>query len=106
MFRLPRRTKESRSRVRHAHQGGIGPGGESGKPALVPGAPEKSRLIQTVLRKGKLKMPPKDKNKLSGDEIETLRKWIASGAIWAEPDQKVTKPKWEYKPEDIWAFQP
>src|SRR2546425_6963601 len=85
---------------------GLLKGGESGKPPVVPGEPDRSRLLQAVLRKGKLKMPPKDLNKLSADEIEVLRKWIASGAPWAEPDNKVTKPKWEYKPEDIWAFQP
>src|SRR5207247_8805622 len=62
---------------------GLLKGGESGRPALIPGEPEKSTLFQAVLRQGKLKMPPKDRNKLSVDEIEVLRNWIASGEPWA-----------------------
>jgi hypothetical protein len=87
---------------------GLLKGGESGQPALVPGDPDKSRMFQAVLRKGKLKMPPKERNRLTGEEIEILRKWIAAGAPWLDssPLAKESKPKWEYKPEDIWAFQP
>src|ERR1051326_6489864 len=69
---------------------GLLKGGESGKPAIVPGDPERSSLLQAVLRKGKLKMPPKDRNKLSSEEIEVLRKWIAAGAVWGEERQKAT----------------
>src|SRR5436309_9343823 len=83
---------------------GLLKGGESGQTALVPGDPDQSRMFQAVLRRGKLKMPPKDRNQLSPEEIEALRQWIAAGAAWTEP--KGGKPKWEYKPEDIWAFQP
>ena len=83
---------------------GLLKGGESGEAALVPGDPDKSRMFEAVLRRGKLKMPPKERNKLETEEIEVLRQWIAGGAPWAEP--KGGKPRWEYKPEDIWAFQP
>ena len=61
---------------------GLVKGGESGKAGLVPGAPDKSRMFQAVMRQGKLKMPPKDRNKLSVAEIEILRRWIAAGAPW------------------------
>ena len=79
-------------------------GGESGKPGIVPREPEHSPMFLAVLRQGKLKMPPKEKNQLTSAETEILRQWIASGAVWAE--SKTPKPKWELKPEDIWAFQP
>jgi cytochrome c553 len=85
---------------------GLLKGGQSGKPALVPGRLDQSRMFQAVLRKGKLKMPPKERNKLNDGEIDALRSWILAGAPWAEPDKLAAKPKWEYKPEDIWAFQP
>src|SRR5829696_586821 len=49
---------------------GLLKGGESGQPALVPHEPEKSRMLHAVLRQGELKMPPKDRNRLTTDEIE------------------------------------
>jgi mono/diheme cytochrome c family protein len=103
-------------------------GGESG-PALVPGRPAKSRLYQSVLRTGKLQMPPKERNKLTKSETETLRKWIAAGAPWVVENARA-KPaggKWDgksgvkvvtsgglsaewtnrkYRPEDLWAYRP
>jgi hypothetical protein len=83
---------------------GLLKGGESGKPALVAGQPNQSPMFKAVLRQGKLKMPPKERNKLELEEIEIIRQWITDGALWSEP--KEGKPKWALKPEDIWAFQP
>jgi hypothetical protein len=54
-------------------------GGKSG-PALVPGDPEKSLLIQAVRQTGTLKMP-KD-GKLSAAEIDGLVEWVKNGAPW------------------------
>src|SRR5262249_47500785 len=58
--------------------------GGNGGPVLVPGDPARSRLIQAVRRDGELKMPPSDKDKLSGAEIEVLARWVAQGAPWPE----------------------
>src|SRR5205085_7391097 len=57
-------------------------GGESGKPAIVPGDPEKSLLIEAV-RYGNpdLQMPPK--KQLSAQQIEDLTAWIKMGAPYA-----------------------
>src|ERR1043166_3164963 len=81
---------------------GLLKGGESGKPALIPGKPDESPMFRAVLRTEKLKMPPKERNKLSIEEIELLRQWIAGGSPWNEPPKFAgeTKPKWELKPED------
>jgi len=57
-------------------------GGERG-PAIVPGAPEDSRLIEAVRwTDADLSMPPDDK--LSAEEIETLTRWVGLGAPWPE----------------------
>ena len=58
-------------------------GGESG-PALVPGKPEESLLLQLVRHaEADRKMPPKEK--LRDTEIASLGRWIAGGAPWPAP---------------------
>jgi hypothetical protein len=78
-------------------------GGESGKSAIVPGKPESSPLLAAVARTDEeLKMPPKDRDKLSAVEVEAFRKWIAGGAPWA-----VSKDPWAGgNAADRWAFYP
>src|SRR5258705_13311804 len=49
-------------------------GGEDG-PVVVPGKPEKSPLYKMVQSR---EMPRRDK-KLSGNEIELIKQWIAAG---------------------------
>ena len=61
--------------------------GDSGKPAIVPGAPEKSFLIEKIKGKSTERMPPNGKG-LSAEEIGILEQWIKSGAQWIpEPVQ-------------------
>src|SRR5436190_17128062 len=55
--------------------------GGNGGPAIVPGHPEKSRLLLAVRRTdAKLKMPPE--KPLADEQIADLKKWIADGAAW------------------------
>jgi len=55
-------------------------GGDTG-PALVPGHPEKSRLIEAISYLNiDLQMPPK--GKLAPLEIEDLTQWVRAGAPW------------------------
>ena len=57
-------------------------GGENG-PALVPGKPDQSLIVQAVLHaKPDLEMPPKDK--LTKTDIAVLERWIKNGAPWPE----------------------
>jgi Planctomycete cytochrome C len=49
-------------------------------PAVVPGKPEESVLIQAVRQDGDLKMPPG--GKLSKRDAAVLREWIRRGADW------------------------
>src|SRR5688572_22056405 len=54
-------------------------GGKTG-PALVPGHPEKSLLLQLVQRADPARaMPPKETDKLTREQIDWLRQWIAAG---------------------------
>jgi len=54
-------------------------GGDSG-PAVAPGKPAESLLIQAVRQSGELKMPPK--GKLKDSEIAHLEAWVKAGAVW------------------------
>ena len=85
-------------------------GGNSG-PAIVPGHPEQSLLIQAVRQThDRLKMPPQ--SKLRGDQIENLVTWIRAGAVW--PDESSSPPvarkegRYVIRPEQrsFWSFQP
>ncbi|MEZ0267744.1 MAG: PSD1 and planctomycete cytochrome C domain-containing protein [Phycisphaerae bacterium] len=63
---------------------GLLKGGESG-PAIVPGDPAKSRLIEAVSYKNvDLLMPPKDK--LPEGQIRDLERWVKMGAPWPKGD--------------------
>ncbi|MEY4567259.1 MAG: hypothetical protein RLY14_2229, partial [Planctomycetota bacterium] len=52
-------------------------GGEHG-PALVPGKPSESLLLERVQGKGDLRMPPEEKKPLTTVQIDSLRQWIAT----------------------------
>ena len=59
---------------------------ESGETAIVPGDPAKSEAIRRVAASDDgERMPPKQMNKrLTPAQIETLRRWIATGANYAQ----------------------
>jgi mono/diheme cytochrome c family protein len=87
-------------------------GGKSG-PTIVPGKPEKSRLIERV-QAGQ--MPPKDRlveasvKPIEATEIEVLSRWIAADApdVDVAPDVATTKadPLVTDKDREFWAFRP
>lgn len=62
-------------------------GGESGDPAIVPGKPDESQVYQAVRWVG-LEMPPKKNDRLTREQIELIRQWIAAGAPWADDPHK------------------
>lgn len=87
---------------------GLVKGGNRG-PAVIPGNPEKSLLIQAVRKTHpKVKMPPD--HDLTEQEIADLATWIKDGAAW--PAVRVPKsigrpnPKYEQLRKEHWAWQP
>jgi hypothetical protein len=84
-------------------------GGDSG-PAVVPGEPDKSRLILAVRYKDDdLKMPPQ--GRLPDSDIAILETWVKGGAVWPSSDSAKTespKPGQLFTEEQkrFWAFRP
>ncbi len=84
-------------------------GGDSG-PAVVPGKPAESLLIQAVDHQhGDLKMPPK--GQLPEPSVAMLRQWVALGAPWTNESATRTaaagRTKGDGSPAKThWAFQP
>ncbi len=61
-------------------------GGESEQPAIVPGNPEASYLIEQITpQDGHAAMPQAPASPLSPAEIETIRDWVAQGAVDDSP---------------------
>jgi len=80
-------------------------GGET-SPAVVPGKPEASHLIELVKSKDDAeRMPPK--SRLLPQQIATLEKWIRDGAVYPE-GAKVAAATDPTSPEarGFWSFQP
>jgi cytochrome c553 len=97
----------SQGGLRVDDRNGLLMGGNRG-PAVVPGQPEKSLLIQAVSHTHpKLKMPP---NKhLSEQQIADLTQWIKDGAVWPKVELpasiEVPVAKYEKLKKKHWAFQ-
>jgi hypothetical protein len=80
-------------------------GGESG-PALVPGKPDESLIIDAV-QYGTRQMPPD--SKLPDSEIALLERWVKMGAPDPRATATVAKAKAEINFDEArkyWAFQP
>src|SRR5262245_16021714 len=73
-------------------------GGESGEPAIVPGKPDESRLVEQITpHDGKAEMP-RGRKPLADAEIELIRRWVAEGAIDDTPAGAVAKYDAEHPP--------
>ncbi|MCA9065171.1 MAG: PSD1 domain-containing protein, partial [Planctomycetaceae bacterium] len=80
-------------------------GGDSG-PAIIPGSPEKSLLIDAVNYQT-LEMPPADEGgKLSPEEIDILTQWVAMGAPDPRDGSDTLGGMSREEAEAWWAFQP
>lgn len=85
-------------------------GGKNG-PAVVPGKPEESLLIEALRHEGDLRMPPK--KPLAPAEVAAFTRWVALGAPWPEANAgrpaattPATSPATNPRATPHWAFQP
>lgn len=95
-------THEQKGGLRLDSRRGMLKGGSRG-PAVVPGKPEESLLIQAVTQDHEtLRMPPP--GKLSGEYIDDLIKWVKDGAYWPEA---AAANEYLIRPEQqaFWSFQ-
>ena len=76
-------------------------GGESHAPNILPGKAAESPLLKFVTTDDRdTRMPPKG-DRLSAAEVDTLKRWIAEGAVWPESASlKKTDPL------DWWSLKP
>ena len=83
-------------------------GGDTG-PAVVPGKPNESLLIEAIAYKGP-EMPPS--GKLPKEKVETLTRWVQMGAPWPGGDESAPSPtrrgpfQITDKDRSHWAFRP
>jgi len=99
------RSKKQRGGLRLDSRAGILSGGDSG-PAIVPGNPEKSLLVQAVRHQHEsLRMPPK--KRLPEQETAVLVEWVRRGAA-IPADVAVTTASTVDLVEGrkFWSFQP
>jgi hypothetical protein len=76
-------------------------GGESGKPAIVPGKSGQSELIRRVTSTDDDVAMPREGQRLTGAQVKLLRDWIDAGAPW--PDALAGA---DGGPARHWAFVP
>ncbi len=94
--------KKQKSSLRVDSRKALLKGGDFG-PAVIPGDPVSSHLIETLTTDDKdTRMPPKGEG-LSLAEVETLKTWIAQGAIWPGQMAEITHEK---VTSNHWSFQP
>ena len=81
-------------------------GGDRG-PAVAPGKPDESLIVQAVRFTEKPKMPPT--GKLDDREIQILTRWVGMGAPWPKATV-LAAPVGEFRITDeqrkFWSFQP
>jgi len=80
---------------------GIKKGGESGKPIIVAGEPDRSLLIEAIRYKNEdLQMPPKQR--LTDAQIADFVAWVQMGA----PDPRSFTAPAPIAKSDFWSFKP
>ena len=81
--------KKQEGMLRLDAKGAMLAGGESG-PAIVPGKPEESLLVEAVNYKS-LQMPPD--RRLKPEQIATLTEWVKMGAPWPPGGEVALQPR-------------
>jgi mono/diheme cytochrome c family protein len=77
-------------------------------PAVIPGNPEESLLMQAVRHQHADLRMPRNGDKLSDAEIEGFAAWIQAGAEWADVQAPLVIPRRAVTAEEraFWSYQP
>jgi len=95
--------KKQSSELRLDSRQAVLDGGASG-PAMVPGNPDESLLIQAIRQThDEIKMPPKEK--LPDAALDALSSWVKMGAPWSEGTIPTVVTR-DQTSRSHWAFQP
>jgi cytochrome c553 len=88
---------------------GLLAGGNNG-PAVVPGEPARSQLLQRVTHKDEKRRMPQEGQPLTAEQVADLTTWIKAGAAWPAPRVPASlgkpKPAYERLKREHWAWQP
>jgi cytochrome c553 len=88
---------------------GLLQGGGRG-PAIVPGQPDQSLVMQAVRHTHKKLKMPLEEEPLSAEQVADLAQWIKDGAVWpkAEVPYSIDNPSQTYEKlrKSHWAWQP
>ena len=100
--------KEPKGGLRLDSRAAMLKGGDTG-PAVVPGKPDKSRLVEAVrLQNPDLQMPPK--GKLPDAAVADLTAWVKAGAVWPEAATGPLPARRRFdlakRKREHWAWQP
>ncbi|MHC4994086.1 MAG: PSD1 and planctomycete cytochrome C domain-containing protein [Planctomycetota bacterium] len=93
--------KEQESGLRLDMRGSLLRGGDYGQPALVPGEPTRSYLLDVINHTDPDLKMPEGEPKLPGEKIVLITRWIEEGADWpGQMDQTadVTTEHWAFLP--------
>ena len=91
--------KKAKAGLRFDRKATVFKGGDSGQPAVFPGKSADSLLIKKITSHDADEMMPPKGERLSGAQVNLLRQWIDSGAVWPD-DGPAEKPHWAYvKPQ-------
>ncbi len=92
---------KAKSNIRVDQRATLIRGGDSGLPAIVPGNPKQSHILDLIEGTNPDEtMPPKGESP-NAKEIALLEQWIAGGANWPGQMNEVVKVT-----TDFWSFQP
>ncbi|HEX5268899.1 MAG TPA: PSD1 and planctomycete cytochrome C domain-containing protein, partial [Gemmataceae bacterium] len=72
-------------------------GGESGKPAIVPGDGSKSELIRRITTATGDEAMPAGKDKLTPEQVRVLRAWVDAGAAWPDALANEQPVHWAFR---------
>ncbi len=77
---------------------------DSGSIAIVPGNPDESELVRRITSHDEFERMPPEGPEVSPEEVETIRRWIAEGAIWQGhwAFEAVTRPEVPEVTNDQW----